>query len=56
MTALERLGYPVRSQAEGVERVEGYVIKTRVEAAAAAFEAAWTSRFPERPLRVVDCG
>ena len=56
VTALERLGYPVRSQAEGVERVEGYVIKTRVEAAAAAFKAAWTSRFPERPLRVVDCG
>ena len=56
VTALARLGYPVRSQAEGMERVEGYAIKTRVEAAAAAFEAVWTARFPERPLRVVDCG
>ena len=56
VTALARLGYSVRSRAEGVERAEGYVIKTRVEAAAAAFEAAWRSRFPERALRVVDCG
>ena len=54
--ALERLGYSVRSQAEGRERADGYMIKARAGGAVAAFEAAWTSRFPERPLRFVDCG
>ena len=52
---LDRLGYAVRSQAEGVESVEEYVIKARADGAPAALEAAWTSRFPERPLLVVGC-
>ena len=57
--ALGRLGYSVQSLAqgsEGSEGVDGYVIKARAGGAAAAFEAAWTSQFPERPIRVVDCG
>ena len=53
---LDRLGYSVRSQAEGVESVEEYVIKARAGGAPEALEAAWTSRFPERSLLFVDCG
>ena len=56
VSALKRLGYAVQSQSEGVEQVEKFMIETRAGGAAAAFEAAWTSRFPERSLRVVDCG
>ena len=52
---LDRLGYAVRSQAEGVESVEEYVIKARAAGAPEALEAAWTSRFPERPLLFVGC-
>ena len=58
VAALERLGYAVRSRAAEVEaeRVEAYELKARTAGAAAAFEAAWASRFPERPLQVEDCG
>ena len=56
VTALARLGYSVQSQAEGMERAEGYTIKARAAGAVVAFEVAWKSQFPERPLQVVDCG
>ena len=56
VAALERLGYTVRSRATGVERAAGYVIKVQADGMPAALDAAWTSRFPERPLRIVDCG
>ena len=52
---LDRLGYAVRSQAEGVESVEEYVIKARAGGAPEALEAAWTARFPQRSLLFVDC-
>ena len=35
---------------------DGYELRARTRRAAAAFEADWASRFPERPLQVVDCG
>ena len=56
VAALERLGYTVRSRATGVERAAGYAIKVRAGGVPATLDAAWTSRFPGRPLRVVDCG
>ena len=59
VAALGRLGYPVQSLAEGSEGSEGvdrYVIEARAGGAAAEFEAAWTSQFPQRPMRVVECG
>ena len=56
VAALDRLGYAVRSQATETAPVDGYEIEARTRGAAAAFEADWASRFPERPLRVVDCG
>ena len=56
MAAIGRLGYAVQSQAAGVKPVEGYELEARTRGAAAAFAAAWASRFPERPLQAVDCG
>ena len=56
VAALDRLGYAVRSRAAEVEGVEAFELKARTPGAAAAFEAAWASRFPERPLQVEDCG
>lgn len=56
VTALDRLGYAAQSQATEVAPVGGYELKARTRGTAAAFEADWASRFPERPLRVVDCG
>ena len=56
VAALDRLGYAVRSQATETAPVDGYELKARTRGAAAAFEADWASRFPERPLQVVDCG
>ena len=60
VAALERLGYAVRSQATEGAPVGGYAIEVRTRGAVAGFEAAgfeaeWASRFPERPLQVVDC-
>ena len=58
VAALDRLGYAVQSRAEGAEateRVDGYAIKARAGGAADVFAAAWTSQFPDRPIRVVDC-
>ena len=56
VAALDRLGYSVRSQAADVEVVEEYVIKARAGGVPGALDAAWTSRFPEQSIRVVDCG
>ena len=56
IAALDRLGYSVRSQAADVEVVEEYVIKARAGGMPATLDAAWTSQFPERSIRVVDCG
>ena len=56
VAALDRLGYAVRSQAAEVGGVDAYELKARTPGAAAAFEAAWASRFPERPLQAEDCG
>ena len=56
VAALGRFGYSVQSLAEGSEGVDRYGVEARAGGAAAAFEAAWRSRFPERPVRVVDCG
>ena len=56
VAALDRLGYAVRSQATEAAPVDGYELEARTRGAAAAFEADWASRFPERPLQVVDCG
>ena len=56
VAALDRLGYAVRSQATEAAPGDGYELEARTRGAAAAFEADWASRFPERPLQVVDCG
>ena len=53
---LDRLGYAVRSQADGVESVEEYVIKARAGGTPDALDAAWGLQFPEHSLRLVDCG
>lgn len=56
IAALDRLGYSVRSQAADVEVVQEYVIKARASGRPTTLDAAWTSQFPERSIRVVDCG
>ena len=56
VAALDRFGYAVRSRATDAAPVDGYEIEARTRGTAAAFEADWASRFPERPLQVVDCG
>ena len=53
---LDRLGYAVRSQADGVESVEEYVIKARTGGTPDALDAAWALQFPEHSIRLVDCG
>lgn len=56
VAALDRLGYAVRSWGTEAAPLGGYELEARTRGAAAAFEADWASRFPERPLQVVDCG
>ena len=56
VVALEELGHPVRSRAADEEAVEEYVIRARAGGSPATLDIAWTSRFPERSIRVVDCG
>ena len=53
---LDRLGYAVRAHAAGVEVARKYVIKARASGAPATLDTAWSSRFPQRTIRVVDCG
>ena len=56
VAALEDLGHSVRSRAAD-ERVVGvYVIKARAGGSPTTLDIAWTSQFPEQPIRVVDCG
>ena len=56
VAALDRLGYAVRSQAEDVEAIEEYVIKTRASGAPVDLDAAWKSQFPDYSLKLADCG
>ena len=56
VAALEELGYAVRSHAEALEVVKGYMIKARTGGMPTTLDAAWTAQFPEQSLRVVDCG
>ena len=56
VAALGRLGYSVRSQAEDVDAIEEYVIKTRAGGAPVDLAAAWKSQFPDYSLDLADCG
>ena len=56
VAALGRLGYSVRSQAEDVDAIEQYVIKTRADGAPVDLAAAWKSQFPDYSLDLADCG
>ena len=56
VAALGKLGYSVRSQAEEAEVIKEYVIKARAGGTPAALDAAWTVQFPEKAIRLVDCG
>ena len=56
VAALDRLGYPVQSRADAVEIVEEYAIKARAAGPPDSLDAALTSRFPGRSIRIVDCG
>ena len=56
VAALVRAEYPVRSMSEDVKIVEDFAIRARADGAPAALDAAWTSRFPGRSIRIVDCG
>ena len=56
VAALERLGYSVRSQAADEKVVGEYMITARASGSPTTLEVAWTSQFPERSIRVVDCG
>ena len=56
IAALGRLGYAVKSHAAGVKSVGEYVIEARAGGAPATLGTAWSSRFPQRTIRVVDCG
>ena len=56
VAALGRLGYSVRSQAEDVDAVEEYVIRTRAGGAPVDLDTAWRSQFPDYTLEVADCG
>ena len=56
VAALDRLGYSVRSQAEDMEAIEEYVIKTRASGAPVDLDTAWKSQFPDYSLKLADCG
>ena len=56
VAALGRLGYSVRSQAEDVDAIEQYVIKTRADGTPVDLAAAWASQFPDYSLDLADCG
>ena len=55
VAAMERLGYSVRSQAAEVKVVREYTLGIRATGMAATLDAAWKSRYPGQPFRVVDC-
>ena len=56
VASLDKLGYPVRSHVDEVEVVKEYVIRARAGGTPAALDAAWTVRFPEQAIQVIDCG
>ncbi|MCY4599735.1 MAG: tetratricopeptide repeat protein, partial [Acidobacteria bacterium] len=53
---LERFGHTVRSRIAGEDIIGEYVIDASVNGAPNALDAAWASQFPDRSIRVVDCG
>ena len=57
IASLEQLGYAVQ-RASNAKRFREYAIEVRAgwDAARAGLDAVWASRFPDYPLRVVDCG
>ena len=55
VAALERLGYPVRSK-DNMKAVRQHVIEARTAGDPAALRTAWTERFPEHSIELVDCG
>ena len=57
IAALERLGFAVQ-RAPSPKRFREYALEARAGPAAgrAGLDAAWTSRFPDYPLRTADCG
>lgn len=55
IAAMERLGYPVWSQVAEVRVVSEYTLRIRATGTPAALDAAWKSRYPRQPLRVVGC-
>ena len=56
VAALEDLGHAVQSQAADETVVGEYAIDARVSGSPATLDAVWSSRFPEKTIRVVDCG
>ena len=56
IAALGRLGYSVQSQAEDVDDIEQYVIRTRAGGEPGALDTAWKSQFPDYSIEVADCG
>ena len=54
VAALRRMGYSVLSQATK-EPVDAYAIEARSAGDHAAFNTAWSSRFPDHPLRYLAC-
>ena len=57
IASLERLGFAVR-RAPSSKTFREYAIEARAgpDAGRAGLDAAWTSRFPDHPLRAADCG
>ena len=53
---LEGFGHTVRSRIADEDIIGEYVIDASVSGAPDALDAAWTSQFPDRSIRVVDCG
>ena len=55
VAALERLGYPVRKK-DNMKTVHRYALEARTGSDPAALRAAWSKRFPEHLIDLVDCG
>ena len=55
VAALERLGYPVRKK-DNMKTVHRYALEARTGSDPAALRAAWSKRFPEHSIDLVDCG
>ncbi len=55
MTRLGELGYAVRSAGYATATEELMAIEARIGGTAAALSEAWAARFPEHPIREMDC-